>query len=94
MLNKASNNNDVKRVANIVLSEAPNCNDAMHAGNDVRLTVVGTQQFSMAAILPSCRKPDLPEMTGNDKITRNVCADGNKLCPGKEWRIYTQQFRW
>ena len=23
-------------------------------------------------------------------ITRKVCADGNKLCPGKEWRLYGQ----
>ena len=50
MLNKAPNNNDVKRVANIVSNEAPNCNDAMRIGNNVRLTVVGTQQFLMVAI--------------------------------------------
>ena len=50
MLNKAPNNNDVKRVANIVSNEVPNCNDAMHIGNNVRVTIVGTQQFLMVAI--------------------------------------------
>ena len=50
MLNKAPNNNDVKRVENIVSNKAPNCNDATRIGNNVRLTVVGTQQFLMAAI--------------------------------------------
>ena len=49
MLNEAPNNNDIKRVANIVLKEAPNSNDAMHVGNNVCLTAVGAQ-FSMAAI--------------------------------------------
>ena len=44
------NNNDVKRIANIVLNEAPNCNDATHIANNVHLTAVGTQQFLMAAI--------------------------------------------
>ena len=50
MLNKASNNNDVKRVANIMLNEAPNCNDATRVGNNVQLTAVGAQQFLIAAI--------------------------------------------
>ena len=50
MLNKAPNNNDVKCVANIVLNEAPNSNDATRIGNNERLTTVGAQQFSMAAI--------------------------------------------
>ena len=50
MLNEASsNNNDVKRVANIVLNETPNSNDATRVGNNMRLTAVGIQQFSMAA---------------------------------------------
>ena len=48
MLNKVPNNNDVKRVANIVLNRAPNSNDGMRVGNNVRLTAVGTQQFLMA----------------------------------------------
>ena len=30
------------------------------------------------------------ETRDNDTITRKVRADGNKLCPGKEWRLYTQ----
>ena len=50
MLIKAPNNNDVKRVVNIVLNGVPNSNDAMRIGNNVRLTVVGAHQFSMAAI--------------------------------------------
>ena len=50
MLNKAPNNNDVKHVANIVLNEAPNSNDTTRVGINVRLTAVGTQQISMAAI--------------------------------------------
>ena len=37
MLNDAPNNNDVMRVANIVL-------------NEVHLTTMGAQQFSMAAV--------------------------------------------
>ena len=84
MLNKAPNNNDVKRVANIVLNKVPNSNGAV--GNNVCLTALGAQQFSV----PSCRKADLPEMRDNDTITRKVCADGHKLCPRKEWRLYTQ----
>ena len=43
-------NNDVKCVANIVLNKAPNSNDATRVGNNVRLTAVGAQQFSMVAI--------------------------------------------
>ena len=50
MLNKAPNNNDVKRVANIVLNETPNSNEATCVRNNVHLTAVGAQQFSMAAI--------------------------------------------
>ena len=50
MLNVAPNNNDMKRVANIVLNEAPNSNDATCMGNNVRLTAVGAQQFSMADV--------------------------------------------
>ena len=50
MLNEVPNNNDVKRVVNIVLNEAPNSNDATRVGNNVHLTAVGAQQFSMAAI--------------------------------------------
>ena len=48
MLNEVPNNNDVKRVANIVLNEAPNSSDAMRVGNNVRLTTVVAQQFLMA----------------------------------------------
>ena len=44
------NNNDIMRVANIVLNEAPNGNDAMCVAKNVHLTTMGAQQFSMAAI--------------------------------------------
>ena len=50
MLNKVPNNNDAMLVANIMLNEAPNSNDATRIGNNVRLTAVGAQQFSTAAI--------------------------------------------
>ena len=90
MLNKVPNNNDVKRTANNVLKEMPNSNDITCVGINVQLTAVGVQQFSMATILPSCRKADLLEMRDNDTITRKVRADGKKLCPGKEWKLYTQ----
>ena len=50
MLNKVPNNNDVTCIANIMLNEAPNSNDTMGVVNNVCLTAVGAQQFSMAAI--------------------------------------------
>ena len=50
MLNKVCNNNDVTCVANIMLNEAPNSNDTMGVVNNVCLTAVGAQKFSMAAI--------------------------------------------
>ena len=50
MLNKVPNNIDVKPVANIVLNEAPNSNDATRVGNNVRLTAMGARQFLMAGI--------------------------------------------
>ena len=37
-------------VADIVLNEAPNSNDATHVVNNVQLTTISAQQFSMAAI--------------------------------------------
>ena len=52
MLNEASNNNVVKLVANIVLNKAPaDGNDATCVANNVRLTAMCTQQFSMVAII-------------------------------------------
>ena len=48
MLNEAPNNSDIKRIANIVMNEAPNCNGATCVGNNVRLTAVGAQQFMAA----------------------------------------------
>ena len=50
MLNKVPNNDDVKHVANIVLNNAPNSDDATHVVNNVRLTAMGTQQFSMVSV--------------------------------------------
>ena len=93
VLYKVPNNKNVKHIANIMLNKAPNSNDATRVGNNVRLTAVDAQQFSMVAIQPSCRKANLPETKDNDMITRQVCAYGNKLCPWKEWRLFTQQFR-
>ena len=82
MLNEAPNNNDVKHVENNVLNEAPNSNGATraeHVSINVRLIAMGEQQFSMATY-----------QRRDDTITGKVRADGNKLCPGKEWRLYTQ----
>ena len=93
MLNEAPNNNDVTHIANTMVNEEPNSNDTMCTGNTVCLTAMSTQQFSMVAIQPSCRKGDLPVTRDNDTKTTKVCADGNKLCPGKEWRLHAQQFR-
>ena len=78
------------RIANIALKEVPNSNDAMHIGNNVRLTALDIQQFPMVAIEPSCRKADLSKVRDNDMITRKVHANGNKLCPGKGWMLYIQ----
>ena len=49
MLNEVSNNNYVTRIENMV-DEVPNNYDTMHVANNVRLTVMGAQQFSMVAI--------------------------------------------
>ena len=91
MLNEAPNNIDITHIVNVVLKEVPNSNDATHVASNVRLTIMGTQQLSMVAISPSCRKADLPQTRDNDTtITRKVRVDGNKLCPRKEWRLYAQ----
>ena len=57
MLNEAPDNNDITHVTNIMLNKAPNSNDATLNSNDatcmannVHLTTMGIQQFSMAAI--------------------------------------------
>ena len=34
------------------------------------------------------QKANLPEARDNDTITRMARADGNKLCPEKEWMLY------
>ena len=85
------NNNDVTCVENMVLNEAPNSNDATRVVNNMHLTTMGAQQFSIAAILlASCRKVDLPEMRDNDMKTIKVCSDENKLRPGKKLGLYAQ----
>ena len=71
-------------IANIMLNEEPNSNDAMHVMNNVYLTTMGTQQLLMATIQLSCKNANLPERRNNDTITRKDCVDGNTLCPGKE----------
>ena len=78
-MNEAPNNKDIVCIENIALNEVPNSNDAMRIKNNVHLTAVGAQQFSMAAIQPSYRKADLPETRDNDTIKREVCVDGNEL---------------
>ena len=50
MLNEVPNNNDVMRVANIMLKEAPNSNDAASIANNVCLSTMSTQQFLVVAI--------------------------------------------
>ena len=50
MLNKVHNKDDVMRIANIMLNEVPNSIDATCVGNNVHLTAVGAEQFSMATI--------------------------------------------
>ena len=52
MLNKAPNNNDVTHATNIVLNKAPNSKDTTFIGNNVHLTTMDAQQFSMSAIDP------------------------------------------
>ena len=49
-LNKVPNNNEVMCIANIMLNEVPNSNDATSIRYYVCLSVMGAQQFSMAAI--------------------------------------------
>ena len=49
-MNEVINNNDIMRGANIVLNEVSNSNDATRIGNNVHLTAVSTQLFSMVAI--------------------------------------------
>ena len=48
MLNEVPNNNDIMHVTSIMLNEVPNSNDV--TWNNVHLTAMGAQQFSMAAI--------------------------------------------
>ena len=88
VLNEVPNNSDITCVTSIVLNKARNSNDSKKCA----LTTMGAQQCSIAAVQPSRRKADLSvlEMRDNDTIIRNVCADGNKLCCKKEWRLYAQ----
>ena len=68
-----------------MLNEVPNRNDATGLANNVRLTTMGTTQFSMAPVyLVIIQKSRLTrDERYNDMKTAKVRADGNKLCPGK-----------
>ena len=59
----------------ILLMRRLTANNATCKANNVRLTTMDAQQFSMAAIYPSYRKADLPETRDNDTKTRKVYAD-------------------
>ena len=50
MLSEVHNNNDVKRAENMALNEVPNSNDSTHIVNNMRLTTMGTHQFSIETI--------------------------------------------
>ena len=69
-----------------VLNEAPNRNDATGLANNVRLTTMSATQFSMVPVyLVIIQKSRLTrDERYNDMKTAKVCADGNKLFPGKE----------
>ena len=46
-----------------MLNKASDSNNAMSIMNNVHLTTMGTQQFSMAPVQLPYRKVDLPEMS-------------------------------
>ena len=48
--NEVPNNNDVMCIANIMLNELNNSNNAMRIANKVQLTTMGAQQLPMEAI--------------------------------------------
>ena len=77
MLNKMPNYNNGTCIANIMLNETPDSNDAKRRVNNVCLTTMGAQHFSMAAILPSCRKANLPETRDNNIKRKKFCEDRN-----------------
>ena len=70
-----------------MLKKEPNSNDNTRVENNVHLTTIGAQQFSIAAIEPSCRKADLLETRDNDTINKKGSCGQNKLCLGKEQRL-------
>ena len=47
MLNEVPDNTDITCVTNIILNEVPNSTDVMCIANDMCLTTMGAQQFSM-----------------------------------------------
>ena len=75
-----------------MLNDVPNRNDATGVANNVCLTIMGTKQLSMATVyLVIIQKNRLiRDERDNDMKTTKVHADGNKHCPGKERRLYTQ----
>lgn len=50
VLNEAPSNDEVTRVANIMLSEVPNSNDVTRVMNNARLTIIRAQRYSMEVI--------------------------------------------
>ena len=46
MLNEVPNNNDITRIANIVLNEVPNSNDTTHIVNIVHLATMSAHNNS------------------------------------------------
>ena len=47
MLNEVHDNTNITSVANVILNEVPNSTDATCIANDMYLTTMGAQQFSM-----------------------------------------------
>ena len=50
MLNEAPNNNYIMNIENMALNKLPNSSGATLVANNMRLTTMDAQQFSMAAI--------------------------------------------
>ena len=68
-----------------VLNELPDGNDATGIANNLRLTTMGTNQFSMETVyLVIIQKSDLPGMRDIVTKTMKMCADRNKHCLRKE----------
>ena len=76
-------------VANIMLNEVPNSYDTTCIANNVCLTtLIGHITILNGGNITIMQKDNLLDTRDNDTISRKVQADGNKLCPGKEFRLY------